>query len=252
MISDDWELAHLGDPIRDLGWICTNSWRFGRRDLPVGGFGKREDLLEGYESISGIAVDPEHVRFWEVFGSFWWSIGCLGMANHFRTGPDRSIERAAIGRRSSECQVDCVNLLIPGPVELVEASQDRPNLDMPRASELLEGVRDLLREDLMPALAGRLSFLSRVSANALDIAIRESEVGEEQRILEHSRLRMLLDRDGSLEELRWHLVEALREGRMPLDQPDLTAHLRTTVVNQVAIDQPRYSGFQAALENRVG
>ena len=123
---------------------------------------------------------------------------------------------------------------------------------MPRASELLEGVRDLLREDLMPALAGRLSFLSRVSANALDIAIRESEVGEEQRILEHSRLRMLLDRDGSLEELRWHLVEALREGRMPLDQPDLTAHLRTTVVNQVAIDQPRYSGFQAALENRVG
>lgn len=248
----DWELAHLGDPIRDLGWICTNSWRFGRRDLPVGGFGKREDLLEGYESISGIAVDPEHVRFWEVFGSFWWSIGCLGMANHFRTGPDRSIERAAIGRRSSECQVDCVNLLIPGPVELVEASQDRPNLDMPRASELLEGVRDLLREDLMPALAGRLSFLSRVSANALDIAIRESEVGEEQRILEHSRLRMLLDRDGSLEELRWHLVEALREGRMPLDQPDLTAHLRTTVVNQVAIDQPRYSGFQAALENRVG
>ena len=31
----DWEVAHIGDPMRDLGWICTNSWRFGRTDLPV-------------------------------------------------------------------------------------------------------------------------------------------------------------------------------------------------------------------------
>ena len=35
----DWETAHIGDPMRDLGWICTNSWRFGQRDLAVGGFG---------------------------------------------------------------------------------------------------------------------------------------------------------------------------------------------------------------------
>ena len=25
----DWEMAHLGDPMEDLGWICVNSWRFG-------------------------------------------------------------------------------------------------------------------------------------------------------------------------------------------------------------------------------
>ena len=35
----DWELAHLGDPMEDLGWICVNSWRFGEIDKPVGGFG---------------------------------------------------------------------------------------------------------------------------------------------------------------------------------------------------------------------
>ena len=40
------------------------------------------------------------------------------MAQHYRTGPDKTVERPAIGRRTSECQVDCVNLLIPGPVEL--------------------------------------------------------------------------------------------------------------------------------------
>ena len=117
----DWEIAHIGDPMRDLGWICTNSWRFGRSELPVGGFGGYADLFRGYERVSGRAVDPAHVKFWEVFGSFWWACSSLTMAEHYRTGPDKTVERPAIGRRSSECQVDCVNLLIPGPVELVAA-----------------------------------------------------------------------------------------------------------------------------------
>jgi aminoglycoside phosphotransferase (APT) family kinase protein len=46
----DWELAHLGDPMEDLGWICVNSWRFGEIDKPVGGFGSREELFAGYEA----------------------------------------------------------------------------------------------------------------------------------------------------------------------------------------------------------
>jgi aminoglycoside phosphotransferase (APT) family kinase protein len=45
----DWELAHFGDPMEDLGWICVNSWRFGEIDKPVGGFGSREELFAGYE-----------------------------------------------------------------------------------------------------------------------------------------------------------------------------------------------------------
>ncbi len=35
----DWELAHLGDCIEDLGWLCVKSWRFGVPDKLVGGFG---------------------------------------------------------------------------------------------------------------------------------------------------------------------------------------------------------------------
>ena len=26
----DWEIAHVGAPMRDLGWLCTRSWRFPR------------------------------------------------------------------------------------------------------------------------------------------------------------------------------------------------------------------------------
>src|SRR4029079_5154295 len=43
----DWELAHTGDPMEDLGWICVNSWRFGEIDKPVRGFGQGEGLLTG-------------------------------------------------------------------------------------------------------------------------------------------------------------------------------------------------------------
>lgn len=245
----DWEIAHIGDPMRDLGWICTNSWRFGRTELPVGGFGEYADLFAGYQAVSGKKVDPAHVKFWEVFGSFWWAVGCLGMAEHYRTGPDKTVERPAIGRRSSECQVDCVNLLIPGPVTLVEPEQRSGNLDMPRADELLLSVRDFLREDVMANTTGRTQFLARVASNSLDIVDRELALGPRHRAQELERLRGLCGRDGELGELRWALVNGLRDGTRSLDDPKLIEHLRATVVNQIAIDQPRYSGFRTATAN---
>ncbi len=241
----DWELAHIGDPMRDLGWICTNSWRFGRTDLPVGGFGSYEELFAGYESVAGMPVDRDRVKFWEVFGSFWWAVGCLGMAEHYRHGPDKTVERPAIGRRSSECQVDCVNLLIPGPVELVQPSPSA-DADMPRVDELVKSVRDFLREDVMGATEGRTNFMARVAGNSLDIVLRDLELGEQHRALEHERLRALLGEAGTLADLRMALVQRLRSGDMPLDREDLITYLRQTVVNQVAIDQPKYSGFATA------
>jgi aminoglycoside phosphotransferase (APT) family kinase protein len=245
----DWEVAHIGDPMRDLGWICTNSWRFGVSEKPVGGFGEYEDLFAGYESVAGERVNPDHVKFWVVFGSFWWAVGCLGMAEHFRSGPDKTVERPAIGRRSSECQVDCVNLLIPGPVDLVAERPPASADDLPRIDELLVSVRDFLRGDVMGSTQGRTNFLARVAGNSLDIVLRELALGDEQRAREHARLRQLLGSDGPLSDLRWQLARALRDGSMPLDAPGLAEHLRETVVNQIAIDQPKYSGFQTARAN---
>ena len=242
----DWEVAHIGDPMRDLGWICTNSWRFGRSDLPVGGFGHYEDLFAGYESISGVPVDRERVKFWEVFGSFWWAVGCLGMAEHYRTGPDQTVERPGIGRRSSECQVDCANLIVPGPVQLVQPGIE-PDDEMPTVDELLISVRDFLRADVMDATSGRTNFLARVAGNSLDIVLRDRQLGPAARAAEHQRLGALLGTQGTLVELRRQLAERLRAGAMALDTPGLAEHLRNTVVNQLVIDQPGYSGLQNAL-----
>ena len=108
----DWELAHVGDPMEDLGWICVNSWRFGEIDKPVGGFGSREELFAGYES-TGRRVDSGRVKFYEVMGTLRWGVMCGGMMQRFRLGPDHSMERAMIGRRASETEIDLLRLLAP-------------------------------------------------------------------------------------------------------------------------------------------
>jgi len=245
----DWEIAHIGDPMRDLGWICTNSWRFGRSDLPVGGFGTYAYLFRGYERASGKKVDPAHVKFWEIFGSFWWGCSSLTMAQHYRIGPDKTVERPAIGRRTSECQVDCVNLLIPGPVELFTPDATQSNIDMPRLDELVTSVRDYLRDDVMNATKGRTNFLARVAGNSLDVVLRDLAVGDKHRARQRERLRDILGESGDLETLRRSLVARLRENRIALDHPGLADYLREAVVNQVAIDQPSYSGLKTALAN---
>jgi len=108
----DWELAHLGDPMEDLGWICVNSWRFGRHELPVGGFGTREEFFAGYVEAGG-RLHAERVHYWEVFGTLKWGVICEGMAQAYLSGAERDVERAAVGRRASETEIDLLHLLAP-------------------------------------------------------------------------------------------------------------------------------------------
>lgn len=108
----DWEIAHLGDPAEDLSWLCVPSWRFGQVENAVGGFGAVEDLLRGYREAGGDPrIDAETVRIWSIFGSLKWGIMCLTMYRAFETGFDPSVERAAIGRRASETELDLMLLL---------------------------------------------------------------------------------------------------------------------------------------------
>lgn len=110
----DWELCHIGDPAEDLGWICVNSWRFGRPDRPVGGFGDYDDLLAGYEAAGGTPIPLARVRFWQALGSLKWGVMCLTMYMSWSSGATNSVERPMIGRRVSETEIDLVNILEAG------------------------------------------------------------------------------------------------------------------------------------------
>jgi aminoglycoside phosphotransferase (APT) family kinase protein len=109
----DWELAHVGDPVEDLAWMCIPPWRFGELDKPVGGFGLREDLLVAYERASGRAIDKARLEWWDVLGSLRWGIMCADMPKWLRSGRDTSVERATIARRASESELDLLRLLAP-------------------------------------------------------------------------------------------------------------------------------------------
>lgn len=101
----DWELAHLGDPMEDLGWLCVRAWRFGGRK-PVAGLGEYAELFEAYAAASGRAVDPAVVRWWEVLGTLKWGVMCILQAHSHLAGLSRSHELAAIGRRVCENEYD--------------------------------------------------------------------------------------------------------------------------------------------------
>ncbi|WP_233355968.1 phosphotransferase family protein [Henriciella aquimarina] len=107
----DWELCHLGDPREDIAWMCTNSWRFGQSDKRLGGFGDVEPLLEAYAAMGGQSLTAKEIDWWEVLSSIKWGVMCMLMYESFRSGADPSVERAAIGRRVSETEMDLINLL---------------------------------------------------------------------------------------------------------------------------------------------
>ncbi len=101
----DWELAHIGDPMEDLGWLCVKAWRFGS-SKPVAGVGSYDELFAAYEQAGGGPVDAETVRWWEVLGTLKWGIMCIMQTNAHLAGFTRSHELAAIGRRVCENEHD--------------------------------------------------------------------------------------------------------------------------------------------------
>lgn len=106
----DWELAHRGDPLEDLGWLCVKAWRFGS-PLPVGGFGTVDQLVTAYEDASGATVDREALFWWEVLGTLRWGVICIVQTVTHTSGAVRSVELAAIGRRVCEVEWDLLELL---------------------------------------------------------------------------------------------------------------------------------------------
>ena len=110
----DWELAHLGDPIEDLGWLCVKSWRFGVSEHVVGGFGELDDLLDAYARAGGARPDLATLRFWIVLGTLKWGVICMAQAFSHLGGMVRSVELATLGRRVAETEWDLLDLLDGG------------------------------------------------------------------------------------------------------------------------------------------
>jgi len=76
----DWEMAHLGDPLEDLGWALDPLWAHGDPTHPAGLLA-RADAIRTWEAASGLKADPKALAWWETFASLkglaiWISAAC--------------------------------------------------------------------------------------------------------------------------------------------------------------------------------
>ena len=61
----DWEMAHLGDPLEDLGWSLNPIWSFGRG--LAGGLLPQDEAVAIWERASGLKADPAALHWWTLF-----------------------------------------------------------------------------------------------------------------------------------------------------------------------------------------
>lgn len=223
----DWELAHLGDPFEDLAFGCMAVWRFSRPDRPAYGLASIEALAEAYEAAGGEPFDAARFRFWTVYRTFWWALGCLQMGGFWRAGHDRSVERVVVAHRTSEQELDLLLLLEdlapeaernrplpPSPAVL------QPGTGEPSAVEVLTAISEWLASDIKPLVSGRGKFDLAVARNALGIVSRE-----------------LTARPVATDPA---LSADLIAGRADLSTPGILARLRRMALDKLSADMPKY------------
>src|SRR5262249_17829987 len=134
--------------------------------------------------------------------------------------------------------------------------------DRPAYNELLAAVQHFLETDVVPALEGPKKFHARVAANILAIVQRELHSAHSQLRAEWDRLDTLLGPEAApnddpalraqLRARTEELCERIRRGDAddPSWGPTLIAHVRQTVIDKLAVANPKYLG--AELTKAVG
>ena len=111
---------------------------------------------------------------------------------------------------------------------------------MPDAAILLKAAINYLEEDLMPTLEGYHRFKTRVTVNVLSTICRELELRGAQAESERTRLAEILGHDGDVEALSGELAERIRDRAIALDDPALRAHVRQSLADALAINNPKW------------
>ncbi|MCU0733571.1 MAG: phosphotransferase family protein [Hyphomonas sp.] len=233
----DWEIAHFGDPHEDLAFGCMAVWRFARYDRPALGLGRVEDYLAAYEAEAETKVDPARFRFWTIYRTVWWALGCLKMAAQWRSGADRMLERVVISRRTSEQELDLLLLLEEDAPEEEKAPEVQPlrpfdDLGEAREGELAEAVSEWL-DTIKPLMTGHDRFQLAVARNALGIIARRDLYLPQ--IMEDEKM-----------------TNAILAGAGGIGHPKLLGTLRQMVFEKVSVDSPKYPSLAVARKKWTG
>jgi hypothetical protein len=112
---------------------------------------------------------------------------------------------------------------------------------IPAATTLLNSAVKYLEEELIPTLSGYHRFQTRVTVNVLNIVRRELELGDAHESAERNRLIALIGSDGSVRTLNKELCDLIRNHQIDLEDPSLRAHLRQSLAEALATNNPKWT-----------
>jgi len=85
----DWEMAHLGDPLEDLGWSLQPVWTFGRAGK-AGGLCDPDRAVAIWERASGLTADRAALHWWTLFNCVKAQGIWVGSAAAFTSGGNKA------------------------------------------------------------------------------------------------------------------------------------------------------------------
>lgn len=102
-----------------------------------------------------------------------------------------------------------------------------------------------------PACPAAAATTPRLRPTSSASSGRELALGPELQAAEAERLRKLLDRDGTRDELNAQLCAAIANASLTPDaNPALIEHFWATTAGNLAIDQPEYATYRRLLPNK--
>jgi aminoglycoside phosphotransferase (APT) family kinase protein len=231
----DWELAHMGDPAEDVGWLSAPAWRFGGQG-DLGGLGSVAEFVTAYAAAGGQVLAVARVDWWRIYATVKWATICALQASAHLSGTSRSVELAAIGRRVCESEWDlfCQLGLAP-PAGDGSLATDGPTAPFgrPTAAELVEAVREYL-DGVMEGSEDGTRFEARVARNALGIAERELRLGPSLAVAHAEHLAGLGFADDAA------LAAALRSGALDDEWESVARVLAVSARDQLLVANPSY------------
>lgn len=122
----DWEMCHLGDPLEDLAWSMDPVWSWQEVQL-AGRLLPRSRAVQIWEETSGLVVDPEDFRWWQVFVSFkalaLWISSCEEYINGASKDPILAFAGWYMGDRQNRILIDRLSPVSQGAYSM-EHSHD--------------------------------------------------------------------------------------------------------------------------------
>ncbi len=95
----DWEMCHVGDPLEDVTWAIDPFWPI-TRHLPL------DEGLAEWEAASGMRVDREALRWWQLFSAVKACVIWTTAASSYASGKNRDMTIALSGIRAGHFHRD--------------------------------------------------------------------------------------------------------------------------------------------------